>query len=623
MRTFTTSLIAALAALPVAAHAEAAGDADTIIVTATRGEAQASEVGQSVTVLDLSTITQRQTLSVADLLRTTPGITIARNGGAGSVTSVFIRGAESDQTVALIDGVKLNDPAAPGGGFNFADLLTDTIERIEIVRGAQSVLWGSQAIGGVVNLISRAPTEDLSLSARGEYGRYDQKHLTGHASAVTGPVAWSAGAGYLDTDGISVFDRRLGGAEADGYRLFGAHAKAVVTLNEAVSVDLRGFYTRSKVELDGFPPPSFSLGDTREYSRQRQLVGYAGINGALFGGRLKNRLAVAWTRIARDNYNPAPAPTTKTFDGLGRNLRYEYQGSADLADWAKATFGAEHEQQRYRTESVFSPLQRRKANTDSLYALLTVKPVTGLTASGGIRHDDHSGFGGQTTPTASIAYTPNAGTTVLRASYSEGFKAPSLYQLYGDFGNPTLQPETADSWDAGIDQRFLDGKVEARATWFHRLVTNQIDFRRTTYFNIARARAQGVELELAVKPVRGFELRANYSHIDAENRERASANFGKRLARRPRDSMSLSADYDWLEGSAGVTVTHVSDSFDNAANSVRLAGYTLVDLRAAWPITGAIELFGRIENLFDEHYRTAARYGQPGRTAVGGIRLRY
>lgn len=622
MRTFTTTLIAALAALPATAHAEEAAEADSIIVTATRGEALSSEIGQSVTVLDLTTIVRRQTISVADLLRTVPGVTIARNGGPGSVTSVFIRGAESDQTVALIDGVKLNDPAAPGGGFNFADLLTDNVERIEIVRGAQSVLWGSQAIGGVVNLITRVPTEDLELGVRGEYGRYDQRHLTGHASITTGPVALSAGAGYLATDGISVFDRRQGGTEPDGYHLFGAHAKAVVTLSDAVSIDLRGFYTKSKVDLDGFAPPTFALGDTLEYSRQQQLVGYAGINGALFGGRLQNRLAVAWTRIDRDNYDPAAGPA-KTFDGLGRNLRYEYQGHADLAGWAKATFGAEHEEQRYRTASSFSPLQRRKANIDSLYGLLTVKPVAGLTASGGIRHDDHSGFGGQTTPTASLAYTPNEGRTVLRASYSEGFKAPSLYQLYGDFGNASLQPEEAKSWDAGIEQRFLDGLVEARATWFHRRVTNQIDFRGITYRNITRARAQGAELELAVKPVQGLEIRGNYSYTDAENRERGGANFGKRLARRPKDAASVSADYDWLEGSAGFTVTRVSGSFDNAANTVRLQGYTLVDLRAAWPITGGIELFGRIENLFKERYQTARNYGQPGRAAIGGVRFRY
>jgi len=623
MRTFNNCFAAVLALLPATiARAEEAdiGD-DTIVVTANRTETRLDEIGKSISVVDAALIEQRQTVTVSDLLRTLPGVTIQRNGGLGGVTSIFIRGAQADQTVALIDGVKLNDPAAPGGGFNFADLMTDNVERIEVLRGPQSVLWGSQAIGGVINVITREPGDDLSLRASGEYGRYETGHLTGSVSGRLGPVAVSAGAGYLTTDGIS---NAASGTEADGYHLFGAHLKTRTDLTDQLSLDLRGFYTRSKVDLDGFPPPTYSFADTDEYQRQEQIVGYAGLNGVFFDGRFRNRLAAAFTRIDRANYDPAGTPV-KNFDSRGRNLRFEYQGVADLG-LAVATFGAEHQQERFRTVSIYSPLTRKKANLDSLYLDVHAKPVAGLNVGAGIRYDDHSQFGSATTMNADAVYSPNGGATQIRASYGEGFKAPSLYQLYGDYGTPGLRPEKARGWDAGIAQKLIGDAVTVRATWFNRKVTNQIDFDLVTYTyaNIARARARGAEVELSIAPTPDLLFTANYTYTDARNRERTDPNFGNQLARRPRNAVNVAGDYRWSFGlTTGATITHVSGSFDNPANSVRLGDYVLVDLRASMPITDNVEIYGRIENLFDERYQTAAGYGQLGRAATAGVRLRY
>lgn len=623
MRTFTKNFIPALALLPAALStpgwaAEAETDGDTIVVTAGRAEQQLSEVGKSISVIDRVLIDQRQTVSVADLLRTTPGVSIVRNGGPGSFTSVFIRGAQSEQTVALIDGVKLNDPSSPAAGFNFSDLMTDNIERIEVLRGPQSVLWGSQAIGGVVNMITRAPTENLTMRASGEYGRYDSGHLSGSVSGRAGPVTLSAGAGYLTTDGISVAGS---GTERDGHHLFGANAKAIVTVSDAVSIDLRGFYTRSKVDLD----LAFPLGDSADYQRQEQIVGYAGLNADLLDGRLKNRIAASYTLIDRDSYDPAQTPS-RTLQGRGRNVRYEYQGLVAIADGVNATFGAEHQKEYYRTFDTFSGIQKRRSNTDSVYADLHVKPLSGLSVGAGIRYDDHSGFGNATTKSADIAYSPNDGTTQLRASYGEGFKAPSLYQLFGDFGDPSLVPERAKGWDAGVTQKLLGGAAELGAAYFTRTVREQIDFDLVTftYGNLARVRSRGVELGLRLRPAEGFTVDANYTYATSINIERTDPNFGNDLARRPRNSVSVSADYIWWFGlQSGATITHVSNSFDDARNTRRLGGYVLVDLRAAFPVTTAIEFTGRIENLFDERYQTAAGYGQPGRAAYAGIRLRY
>ncbi|KKC27577.1 TonB-dependent receptor plug domain-containing protein [Sphingomonas sp. SRS2] len=630
MRTFTRNLIPALALLPAILLStpvraeEAEADGETIVVTASRSEQKLSEVGKSISVIDIDTIERRQTASVADLLRTMPGITIQRNGGLGTITSVFIRGAQSDQTVALIDGVKLNDPSAPGGGFSFADLLTDNLERIEILRGPQSVLWGSQAIGGVVNIITRAPSDSLELRASGEYGSFETGRLSGAITGRVGPTAISAGAGYLTTDSISVAE---GGAEKDGHHLFGSYVKTNTELADGISLDVRGFYTKSKVDLDGFPPPTYSIGDTDEYQRQQQIVGYAGLNADLLDGKLRNRLAAAFTRIDRDTYDPAAVPV-KNFDGRGRNLRFEYQGVADLGI-ARATFGAEHQEEKLRTISAFSgppATARAKANLDSVYLDLHATPIEGLNAGAGIRYDDHSQFGDATTLSADLAYTPNAGTTIVRASYSEGFKAPSLYQLYGDFGTLGLQPEEAKGWDAGITQKLIGDAVEVRATWFQRKVANQIDFDlgTFTYANIARARARGAEIELRIEPARDLLFTANYTYSKSVNHEPTDPNFGKQLARRPRQTVNVTGDYRWPFGlSTGATISHVSRSFDDPGHFTRLGDYVLVDLRAAMPLTNSVELYGRIENLFDERYQTAAGFGQPGRAAYAGIRLVY
>lgn len=635
MRTFNLStttfpsvgLLWALALLPAAAHAEDAGPGDdAIIVTANRTEQPMSDTGKSITVIDVAQIEQRQAISVADLLRTTPGVTLSRNGGPGTFTSIFIRGAQSEQTVALIDGVKLNDPSSPAGGFNFADLLTDNIERIEILRGPQSVLWGSQAIGGVVDLITRQPTEHVAVRASGEYGSHENGHLTGTVSGTAGPLAFSAGAGYLTTGGISVADAALGNSERDGYRLFGANAKAVVTIGEAVSLDLRGFYTRSRVDLDGFAfTPPFLPADDREYQRQEQIVGYAGLNAAPFGGRLRHRLAVNYALVGRDGYDPAQAPS-KTNSGRGRNVRYEYQGVADLTRWAKATFGAEHQRETYRNFDSFDGRTKAHADTDSGYGDLHLEPLDGLDLGGGVRYDDHSSFGHATTRSADISYTPNHGATRIKASYGEGFRAPSLYQLYGPFGDAALKPERAWGFDAGVVQKLFDGKAELSATWFTRKVRDEIDFDLTTftYGNVAAVRARGVELEALLRPIEGLSVDANYTYAKSINREPTDPNFGKDLQRRPRDSINVSADYAWGFGlTTGATLTHASHSFDDVGNFNRLAGYTLVDLRAAYPVTANVEIYGRVENLFDKRYETALGYGQERRTVHAGARLRY
>lgn len=625
---------AAFAATPALADAVL----DDIVVTATRTPIAVAELGQSITVLDTQTIETRQTIAVSDLLATTPGVTVASNGGLGTQTGVFIRGAESDQTVVLIDGVKLNDPSSPGGGFNFANLLAGNIRRIEIIRGAQSVLWGSQAIGGVINILTAPPTEDLQANARLEYGYRDTWQAIGNISKTIGPVAASVGAGYLASDGISAFNEDRGGQEQDSYENVGANAQVRVTLSQAVSLDLRGWFSRGDTGIDGFPPPNFSLADTRERSRSRELVGYAGLNVALLDGRLRNRLAFGYTNIRRRNTDPDLGVTT-TFEALGRNARFEYQGTYEIAKGWELTAGAEREVQRLRTASPsdFDPNPIPLTQTQRLtsgYANLFVKPLEGFSGTLGIRQDQHSSFGSATSVAASGVYSPNKGRSRLRAGYSEGFKAPTPFQLGSDFGNPDLAPEDSKGWEVGGDQQLWGEVLSIGATYFRRTTRNQIDFnfcpsdnslcddgRFGFYDNVARTRSTGVELLVSARPVEGLSIEAQYTHLNPRNRAADSPSEGKVLVRRPQESVSLSADYRHASGiTAGVTVTTASDRFINASNTRRLDGYTTLDLRASYTVYKGLDLYGRFDNVLDADYETIDQYGTFGRAGYIGLR---
>lgn len=602
---------------------------DLIVVTASRTPERLSAVGQSVTVIGAEELQRRQAYSVVEALRLVPGVAFSRNGGAGTATAVYIRGAETDQTVALIDGVKVNDPAAVGGGFNFGPLLTGNLERIELLRGPASVVWGSQAIGGVVHLITQTPGETLAGNVRGELGWRNSAELVGNISGRAGPLAASLGAGWFRSDGVSAFNEVRGGRERDGFENIGANGRLSLALDANVDLEARAFFAKARTDIDGFPAPLFALADTADVAKSTQFVGYAGANVRLFEGRLTNRFGYAHTIIDREDRN-RDNPLSG-FDALGRTQRFEYQGVLSLGR-GRLVFGAEREQSRLFNQSRGGVPLRARARIDSLYLQVNLTPLDGVDLGAGVRHDDHDQFGGSTIVSASASLSPNGGATRLRASYAEGFKAPSLFQLFSSFGNPGLAPEQSASLDAGLTQRLLGDGVEVSATWFRRLTRNQIDFVSCfnnpaafcagrpfgTYDNIRRTRGEGVELAMTLRPVAGLTAVAGYTFLDAINRDN-----GRQLARRPRNTAQVSLDAELGAGfSLGGNIQIVDARFDDPANARRLPGYVLADLRASWALNERLELYGRIENLFDERYETVFLYGTPGRSAFVGVRAR-
>ncbi|MGV3769948.1 MAG: TonB-dependent receptor plug domain-containing protein [Sphingobium phenoxybenzoativorans] len=624
---------------------DAAADAEagSIVVTATRLATPLDQVPASITVLDKADIDRAQDMGVTEILVRTPGISISRNGGYGTLTSLRIRGAETDQTVVVIDGVKLNDPSSTGGGYNFANLLTGDVSRIEVLRGPQSTLWGSQAIGGVVNIVTPLPEKNLEGSFDVEAG--SRQTVSGRAAlgGKTGPVTWRIGGQTFTTDGISAIAPAAGGRERDGYTNRSLTGRVEIALAEGVSVDLRSYYSRGRVEIDGF------AGDSQEYSLSRDFVGYAGLNVALLDGRFQNRFGFGYTDTNRDNYDPIRA-RAQTFDAAGRNQRLEYQGSFTVAEGWTVLFGAENERSRFRSvsppASLSAPIPepgRGKAEITSFYGELKAQPISGLTLTGGVRHDDHSRYGGRTLFSGGGIWVLPTGT-VLRASYGEGFKAPSLYQLFSEYGNTSLNPEKARGWEAGVEQRLMDGALSFGATYFERTSTDQIifascDFPSTLpicfipgttisrfgyYDNVARAKAHGIEAQAALRPFEGLTIDANYSWTVAEDRSTGASTFGNWLPRRPRDTANGSISYEWPFGlTTGAAIRWSGKSYDNASNTTRLDDYTLVDLRAEFAVSSTFSLFARAENLFDEKYMTVNRYGTLGRSIYAGIRGRF
>ena len=622
------------AAPDVAGRAGATAVAD-VIVTANRSAQPIERVGASVTVLTQAAIEARQTPAVAELLAQTPGVSYTRNGGVGTSTSVNIRGAESQHTVVLIDGVKLNDPSSTQGGFNFGNLLVGDTARIEVLRGAQSTLWGSQAIGGVVNIVTNEPTEALQGSLDAEAGARGTTYFRGGIGGANDRLSWRLAASRYSTDGFSAYAT---GTEDDGYTNTGLSGRLNLKITDAVSLDLRSVWSNGRADFDAWN------GDSREYGNTKELVAYAGLNFDLLDGRFRNRIGYASTDTNRQNYNPDTLVQPLTFDAKGQNRRWEYQGTFAVTETLNTTFGIESERSEMRTRSPSAwnlnpAFGRGKADLDSAYAQVQWTLLDGLTLTGGLRYDDHAQYGDNLLGQVAAAWALNDGDTVVRASWGQGFRAPGLYELYSEYGNLTLQPEEFDSWEVGVEQRLFD-RALVSATYFNRQADNEIryngcDFGTTDplctvngvgrwgyYKNVQKTEAQGVELVGRVDVTDRLNVSANYTWTDAKSA--SGATDGKRLTRRPEHMANFAADYAFAFGlKTGVAVRYVGEAFSNDTNTVALKAYTLVDIRASYPINDNLEVYGRVENAFDEDYQTVLNYGTAGQGVFGGVRVRF
>ena len=578
---------------------------DEITVTATGLWERRVNNGQSISVVTADQLQAVQGPDLTRVLERLPGVSLARSGGLGSQTSLFVRGANSEQLLVLIDGVRVEDTAAPSGGFDLGTLLSGGVTRIELLRGSNSLAWGSDAIGGVL-----AVTADTSTGARGsiEYGAHDT--LDANASLGLNGESYDLGlsGGYTRSDGISAF---AGGSEADPFRQWHVNGRASANLTSNLKLVAAGRYADSKIDFDGYQfvfPYAFI--DTPEYQTTKQGSGRVGFEYA--GNALNLAGGVALSDTRRAYYDPTYG-TAPNFNTEGRAIHANLTGRADLAQNWTLDFGGDADWSRFST--TFDP--RQTARIIGAHALIGYHGDR-LNLTAGARIDDHDRFGSHTTLGANGSFALGNGWR-LRGSWGQGFKSPTLSQLYGYGGNVNLKPETSEAFDAGIELGSRNARFHLAATLFRRDSRDLIDYRNPTgYFNVSRARAQGVELEGSARIDGNFTVSAAYTYLKATNRS-----TGTDLARRPRNMVSVSADWITpLQGlKLGADVRMVSDSFDDRGNFTLLDGYGLLTLRASVPLGEHFELYGRVENVTDAAYQTVSGYGTYGRSAYGGVRV--
>ena len=641
-RLLLTAAVATCFATP--AFADMSTDPETVVVTATRTPQPLDLTGTSMSVITADDLKNQQTTVVTEILAETPGLMVNRNGGTGQLTSISLRGAETGQTVVLIDGVRINDPSATDEGAILSDVLVNNIDRIEVLRGPQSTLYGSDAIGGVVNILTkRGGDTPFGGTAMAEAGSFDTWHLNAATNGAADNVEYGAALNYFNTGGISAADSRNGNNEADAYDNFGATFNTRAHFGQDWSVDLRGYYTHGHDDFDdNFPPPLFQIADSAANNSNELFASYAGVNAVL--GPVQNRLALIATHGARDYFDSASDTVHLNYDYRGNATRFEYQGIVDFNPANQLTFGAETEERSFRNDSfglnaLFSPpVQQGHDRISSGYAQMQSTFFDQLTLTGGVRYDDDEEFGGHTSLKIAGAWqVPGWGTT-FRANYGDGFKAPSLYESFSQYSNPLhpLQPETAKGWEIGADQMLLDNRLRASLTYFERHTHNQIDFQNCFfpaeapgcpfrlnqfgyYENLDRTSASGFEAEIDAHITDTLSLTADYTNLTAKN-----VLTGTELARRPHSSAS--GTITWLplpELTLGTSVVFVGDRFDDGGNFKPLDSNTTANLFGSYAITDKLELFARIENLADERSELVSGYGRMGRAAYGGIRAAF
>ena len=600
----------AVPAVPAVAQAGMAADAnqqiDEIIVTTTRFDLPLDQVGRAVSVITEDLIELRQDRFVLDALRTVPGVQVTQTGSVGGTASVSIRGLESDQTLVVQDGIVLNNPASFGTSFNFANFDTSDVQKIEVVRGAQSTLYGSDAIGGIINIVTKSGTDGLGGSAFFEAGSFGTYRGAATLRGGTQRASARATVSGTSTRGFSSADEANGNIEDDGFENISVSSKGRVSVTDDLSLQAVLRYQDSENEFDSFDGVPVD-GDEVGQSEELTLGGF--LTYSMLDGRLSHRASVTYVSVDQVNRTDGAV----SFDSLGQRLSYEYQGKAALRDWASLVFGAEYEEQEATTRVGFGGDQQ--IDIASGYGLLRLSPIDDLSVTGGIRHDSSDSFGSETTFSAAANYEiPRTGLR-LRGSYSEGFRAPSA----GELGfNPDLFAEFSTSWDVGLERSFWGERVRLGVTYFDQEVDDLIafDLNTFTFLNIERFETSGVEVSGEVRFMPGLSLTTAYTYLDAFNATTSLAatnqpthRFNSDIAYRPTDKLTVSLGVLYNGSEPDGTRT--------------LHAFTVVSLRGSYALSDHLDLILRVENVTDADYQDNAGFGTAPISAFAGLRARF
>ena len=629
-------LLASILFFCIPAVAEQPLDTDQsekVVVTAHRDDVPQDQVGSSITVITAEDLERSGKTLILDALRAVPGLEVARNGGPGGTASVFLRGANAEHTLVLVDGVEANDPISPTRGFDFGNMAVNNIERIEILRGPQSTLYGSDAMGGVIHIITRQGGGEPAGYLSAEGGSFSTTRETAGVHGGGDRTWYSVAIAQLDTNGISAAAETAGNAEADNYtnRSLSARFGHQATDHLALGLVLSGM--SADTDLDNF---GGAFGDDpNSVGESEQFTARAEGKLTLLEGDWRQTLGVALTDYDRSFDNPVDAGHPDDLSNSryrSRLLKADWQNQLRLDENHSLVFGVEAEDEEgeseYFSDGMFGPyvdtFSRRSARTTGLYLQDHMTVGESLFATIGLRVDDHSRFGSEATFRGAFSYKAGNRGTRLKGSYGTGFKAPSLFQLYSSFGSDSLSPEESSGWDAGIEQHLAGGRLVLGATWFQNDFDNLIQFDggSFTYANLVRVETRGFEFIASGQPTDRIDLMLGYTWTDTEDR-----NTGEELLRRPGGKLSLAAHFQ-VTSSLGLNLDLIQvgsrDDLDFAtfpAARVELPEYTLLNLAARWQVTPRVRLHARVENAMDEEYQEVLGYGAPGLGAYAGIQL--
>ena len=632
-RAAVAALACCTAALPAVA-ADTPSPHPEVVVSASRVPVAGRESGSAVTVITDEQLDDRQVRIVSDVLRDIPGVAVNRSGSTGTLTQVRLRGAEGNQTLVLIDGIEVNNPAG-ASEFQFQNLLNAGIARIEVLRGPQSALWGSDAIGGVINIVTKRPGPGWTLAARGEGGSFSTLDGLAHFGYGAERLYVSGTVNRYETAGVSIADADAGNPERDGYENLTGRLKAGIKPARNFEIEIVGMRVDSELDNDDSAAVvNITDGDTT--SETVQTYGLAKATLTLADG--------AWEHILRTAY---AKDETEFFDGTGANT-FSSHGSKKKTDYqtnvlfetpafaaAKhtLTFALERETDTQFTNSGFSGPNEVSVQNTGYVGEYRLGLWDRLFLSAALRHDDNDPlFDDSTTWRTTLAYVIKPWGTRLHASAGTGAKNPTLFELFGATpsftGNPSLGPETALGVDAGIEQQLWDRRVVVDATLFANWIEDLISGSGNTAVNLpGTSRTRGVELSLAATPRPDLRIDLSYTFLQTRDAD------GISLIRRPKHIAALNALYRFRildrAATANIGIRYGGDQTDTVFNSFfpveietkKLEVYTLVNAGFSWQVTERLQLFARGENLLDEHYQEVFGYGAPGLGVFAGLRL--
>jgi vitamin B12 transporter len=613
-----------------------------ISITANRVPTAIQRTGSAITLIPAEEIRKTNPASLVQVLRDVPGLDVTETGGPGGTTAVRIRGANAGQTLVLIDGIRVNDPSSGSGEFDFATLAPGLIDRVEVLRGPQSALYGSDAIGGVINIITKRGKGPLQTFSQVEGGSYGT--ISGNAGAhgskdgITYAFALSA----LRSDRFSSYGyrvRRVTGAlpklEADSLNRYGGYGRIGFDAGGPFRAEIgtMGTFTRA-----GYDASFGTFPDTPSTVNSTFHSSYAKAELDTLDDQLKHSIQLYSNRTRRKydsisfGANMLPANTyLDKYDYIGTRTGVEYQGTYKMGRLGSMMFGGRLEREAIESFSESAspfPFARTKdvgkaQSTRSVFALWQVPVGERIDVSLGGRIDDINKVATFRTWRATAAYRIDETGTKLRASLGTGGKAPTLYQLYAPFfGTATLRPEHSFGGDIGIDQTLLNGRLRLSATAFHNRMRDLIDydFGTSKYQNIARAETSGIELEAQAKLWEGYlAARGSYTHLRAVDR-----NTGLRLARRAdhsgKFSLTITPTPKWT---IEPTLVMMSKRFSSTNQTQRLAPYARLDILTSYQVNETVNVYLRGENLTNARYQDVQNYGTTGRAVYAGLRTQW